>query len=254
MSWYSLCFLPCMRPAACRPSLGGPSQVPSRRPLPPSPSQTPTPGPGVYVHPGKRFVIRFQATWQVIRAINDRSHAVYYFTPEAGQTDYRQLKATLAVSLVPVPDASTLVGLDAVGVLRHFLPLIRTAQPGLAPVGEVTKARSVRSMPGQSRSREPSRIARGLHAGGLHGHERWRDLPRSRPGAQGGVRRTLADFSQDRPGTRSSAAHGPAAAIGRSRPARSSTGTRPRSSPSTPSPPTRAGPAAGSSSARTAIC
>ena len=123
-------------PSRPDPPVPGPAQGTTPAVSSPAPTQQP----GVYAHPGKRFVVRFPNGWQVVRAIN-RSQAVYYFTPEAGQTDPRQLKVAVSVSLIPVPDASALEGLDAVGVLRYFLPVVRTAEPGLVPAGEVAKAK-----------------------------------------------------------------------------------------------------------------
>jgi len=123
-------------PRPPQPTVPGPAQGA----MPAISFTTPTPEPGVYAHAGRRFVLRFPAAWQVLRVIN-RSQAVYYFTPEVGQPDYRKLKVSLSVSLIPVPDSSALEGLDAVGVLRYFLPVVRTAEPGLGPAGDVAKAK-----------------------------------------------------------------------------------------------------------------
>jgi len=121
-----------------------------RSPGPPAPAPTdgqePAPSPaaaqdlGTYAHPGKRFVLRFPNAWHVVRAVC-RSQPIYYVTPEAQPTDPRQLKVAVSLSLIPEPDASALEGLDAAGLLLHFLPEVRAAEPGLELAGDATQAK-----------------------------------------------------------------------------------------------------------------
>ena len=96
--------------------------------------------PGEYEHPGKAFVLRYPPEWQLLRVIRD-SDETYMLTPETtppAAMDPDKVRTGVAVLVLPLGDTTAFAGKDAVGILRHVLPLMLGSEPGLKPAGEVT--------------------------------------------------------------------------------------------------------------------
>jgi S1-C subfamily serine protease/tetratricopeptide (TPR) repeat protein len=119
------------QPPATTDAQGRPSMVIART----APAEA-----GVYRHAGKRFVMHYPATWQILRSL-DGGDVKYTFTPETGANDPRDVRIAVEVSLL-VPDKSSVVaGKDSASLLKHLLPLVRHGEPGLVEAGPIAAAR-----------------------------------------------------------------------------------------------------------------
>lgn len=120
---------------------GNPSRTAAAQAPRPSVTERTTPAePGVYRHAGKRFVVRYPASWQILRSLED-GEVTYAFTPEANATDLRDVKVSLELSVLAPDKSSVVAGKDPVSLIEHLLPLVRHGEPGLVQDGPIAPAR-----------------------------------------------------------------------------------------------------------------
>jgi tetratricopeptide (TPR) repeat protein/S1-C subfamily serine protease len=92
-----------------------------------------------YRHVSRRFTIRYPQNWSMIRDL-DEGNINYCFTPETGKTKADDLDIQVSFSLSEVDPSSPGAGKDSVAMLKHVLPMLRTIEPDVEVVGEVTPA------------------------------------------------------------------------------------------------------------------
>jgi tetratricopeptide (TPR) repeat protein/S1-C subfamily serine protease len=98
------------------------------------------PAPGYFPHPLNLFTLRYPSHWRLIKEIAD-GQTQYAVTPETGVDRIDQLRVGVQVLLMGVDKEAVVAGMPPAEALAQLLPLVRQAEPGLAPVGGIGAAR-----------------------------------------------------------------------------------------------------------------
>jgi tetratricopeptide (TPR) repeat protein len=120
-----------------------------------------------YRHVSRRFTVRYPQNWSLIRDLDEGS-INYCFTPETGKTKAEDLVIQVNFSLSELDPSSPGAGKDSVALLKHILPALKTVEPNVEVVGEVTPAMLGKLPAARASFRgRPKRKKEGTYAGEL---------------------------------------------------------------------------------------